>query len=158
MDKTYKTSVLIIRDGWGENKDPRFDAHNAVKLAQTPCADELTRSWPRTEIEAAGLAVGLPEGIMGNSEVGHQNMGAGRVVDQEIVRINKSIASGAVAELPSLQSAMAHVQQQGSALHLMGLVSDAGGARYVGSSLWLGQGGESGWCADALSTRLYGWS
>ena len=126
MDKTYKTSVLIIRDGWGENKDPRFDAHNAVKLAQTPCADELTRSWPRTEIEAAGLAVGLPEGIMGNSEVGHQNMGAGRVVDQEIVRINKSIASGAVAELPGLQSAMAHAQQQGSALHLMGLVSDAG--------------------------------
>jgi 2,3-bisphosphoglycerate-independent phosphoglycerate mutase len=126
MEKTYKTSVLIIRDGWGENKDPRFDAYNAVKLAQTPCADQLTQSWPRTEIEAAGLAVGLPEGIMGNSEVGHQNMGAGRVVDQEIVRINKSIASGAVAELPSLQSAMAHVQQQGSALHLMGLVSDAG--------------------------------
>ena len=126
MEKTYKTSVLIIRDGWGENKDPRFDAYNAVRLAQTPCADQLTQSWPRTEIEAAGLAVGLPEGIMGNSEVGHQNMGAGRVVDQEIVRINKSIASGAVAELPSLQSAMAHVQQQGSALHLMGLVSDAG--------------------------------
>jgi 2,3-bisphosphoglycerate-independent phosphoglycerate mutase len=126
MEKTYKTSVLIIRDGWGENKDPRFDAHNAVKLAHTPCTDHLTQSWPRTEIDAAGLAVGLPEGIMGNSEVGHQNMGAGRVVDQEIVRINKSIASGAVAELPSLQSAISHVQQQGSALHLMGLISDAG--------------------------------
>lgn len=126
MTKRTKPVVLIIRDGWGENHDASQDAHNAVKLAHTPVADRLTAEWPRTEIMACGLAVGLPEGIMGNSEVGHQNIGAGRVVDQEIVRINKGIATGSVKESPALQAAFENVKVKGSALHFMGLVSDAG--------------------------------
>ncbi|TVP78427.1 MAG: 2,3-bisphosphoglycerate-independent phosphoglycerate mutase [Puniceicoccaceae bacterium] len=126
MPEKQKPVVLIIRDGWGENHDASYDAYNAVKLAQTPVADRLTAEFPRTEIAAAGLAVGLPEGIMGNSEVGHQNIGAGRVVDQEIVRINKGIETGSVKESPALKAAFENVRTQGSALHLMGLVSDAG--------------------------------
>jgi 2,3-bisphosphoglycerate-independent phosphoglycerate mutase len=126
MPETHKPVVLIIRDGWGENHDSSYDDYNAVKLANTPVADKLTAQYPRTEIEACGLAVGLPEGIMGNSEVGHQNIGAGRVVDQEIVRINKGIATGTVKDSPELQKAFDQVKQKDSALHFMGLVSDAG--------------------------------
>jgi 2,3-bisphosphoglycerate-independent phosphoglycerate mutase len=126
MSETQKPVVLIIRDGWGVNHDASYDAYNAVKLANTPVADRLTAEYPRTEIAACGLAVGLPEGIMGNSEVGHQNIGAGRVVDQEIVRINKGIATGTVKQSPALLDAFNNVRQKGSALHFMGLVSDAG--------------------------------
>lgn len=117
--------VLIIRDGWGENHNAAHDAFNAVKLAKTPVADKLTADWPRTELMACGLDVGLPVGIMGNSEVGHQNIGAGRIVDQEIVRINKGIATGTVNDSPVLQGAF-ETARKGGALHLMGLVSDAG--------------------------------
>lgn len=126
MSENRKPVVLIIRDGWGENHDSSYDAYNAVKLAKTPVADRLTAEYPRKEIAACGLAVGLPEGIMGNSEVGHQNIGAGRVVDQEIVRINKGIETGTVRDSPTLRSAFDNVREKGSALHLMGLVSDAG--------------------------------
>jgi 2,3-bisphosphoglycerate-independent phosphoglycerate mutase len=126
MSATQKPVVLIIRDGWGENHDTAYDAYNAVKLAKTPVADRLTVEYPRTEIAACGLAVGLPEGIMGNSEVGHQNIGAGRVVDQEIVRINKGIETGTVKDSPALLAAFENVRQKGTALHFMGLVSDAG--------------------------------
>lgn len=126
MSDSIKPVVLIIRDGWGENHDASYDAYNAVKLANTPVADRLTAEYPRTEIEACGLAVGLPEGIMGNSEVGHQNIGAGRVVDQEIVRINKGIATGTVKDSPALQAAFANVKEKGGAFHFFGLVSDAG--------------------------------
>lgn len=126
MSENRKPVVLIIRDGWGENHDSSYDAYNAVKLAKTPVADRLTAEYPHTEIAACGLAVGLPEGIMGNSEVGHQNIGAGRVVDQEIVRINKGIETGTVKDSPTLRSAFDNVREKGSALHLMGLVSDAG--------------------------------
>ncbi|MGB0409357.1 MAG: 2,3-bisphosphoglycerate-independent phosphoglycerate mutase [Opitutales bacterium] len=126
MPETHKPVVLIIRDGWGENHDASYDAYNAVKQAKTPLADKLTAEYPRTEIMACGLDVGLPEGIMGNSEVGHQNIGAGRVVDQEIVRINKGIATGSVKDSPALKAAFSNVKAKGSALHFMGLVSDAG--------------------------------
>ncbi|HSH08773.1 MAG TPA: 2,3-bisphosphoglycerate-independent phosphoglycerate mutase, partial [Oceanipulchritudo sp.] len=118
--------ILIIRDGWGENHNPGLDAYNAVKLAKTPVADKLTANWPRTELMACGLDVGLPVGVMGNSEVGHQNIGAGRIVDQEIVRIDKGISTGSVNNNPVMQGAFAQVKQSGGALHLMGLVSDAG--------------------------------
>ena len=126
MEKEYKPVVLVIRDGWGENHNEGENAYNAVKLSNTPTSDALTAEWPRTEIEASGLAVGLPEGIMGNSEVGHQNIGAGRIVDQEIVRINKGIETGEVADNAVLQSAFSQVKSKGSNLHLMGLISDAG--------------------------------
>lgn len=117
--------VLIIRDGWGENHNPDHDAFNAVKQADTPVADAISKNYPRTEIEAAGLAVGLPEGVMGNSEVGHQNLGAGRIVDQEIVRINKGFETGSVNTNEVLKAAFA-TERAGGKLHLFGLVSDAG--------------------------------
>ena len=120
-----RTVVLIIRDGWGENHNPEHDDFNAVKLAQTPVADKLTADWPRTELQACGLDVGLPEGVMGNSEVGHQNIGAGRIVDQEIVRITKAFKDGTVKDNAILQGAFER-ERAGGTLHLMGLVSDAG--------------------------------
>ncbi len=116
--------VLIIRDGWGENHDRSLDQWNAVRLAKTPCADKLTAEWPRTEIMACGRDVGLPHGVMGNSEVGHQNIGAGRIVDQEIVRIDKGFETGAVNTNEVIASAFKRAK--GGALHLFGLVSDAG--------------------------------
>ena len=118
--------VLIIRDGWGENHDPAHDVFNAVKLAHTPVADRLRFRCPRTEILACGLEVGLPNGVMGNSEVGHQNIGAGRIVDQEIVRIDQSFADGSAAENPILNEGLRYLREKGGSLHLMGLVSDAG--------------------------------
>jgi len=121
----YKPVLLVIRDGWGSNHNPAHDACNAVKLANAPVSRRLTAEWPRTEIFACGLDVGLPPGVMGNSEVGHQNIGAGRIVDQEIVRIDKGFATGSIAASPVLQAAFAR-EKKGGALHLMGLVSDAG--------------------------------
>lgn len=126
MSDLNKPVVLIIRDGWGENHDASQDKYNAVKLAQAPVADRLKAEYPRTEIDASGLAVGLPEGIMGNSEVGHQNIGAGRVVDQELVRIDKGISTGSVKESEALKAAFQNAKTKGTALHFMGLVSDAG--------------------------------
>ncbi len=121
-----KPVVLIIRDGWGENHETDLDPFNAVKLAKTPVADRLSQSWPRTEILACGRDVGLPDGVMGNSEVGHQNIGAGRIVDQEIVRIDKAFETGAVDANEALVKAFQKVEASGGDLHLMGLVSDAG--------------------------------
>ena len=91
MNKIKRPVVLVIRDGWGENHDSSLDKYNAIKQAHIPFSRSLSLNWPRTEIEACGLSVGLPEGIMGNSEVGHQNIGAGRIVDQEIVRIEMAL-------------------------------------------------------------------
>ncbi|MCD8483341.1 MAG: 2,3-bisphosphoglycerate-independent phosphoglycerate mutase [Verrucomicrobia bacterium] len=118
--------VLIIRDGWGENHQAEQASYNAVRIAQTPVADRLSRDWPRTELMACGRDVGLPDGVMGNSEVGHQNIGAGRIVDQEIVRIDKGFELGTVKDNPVLQAAFKRAQSGQGALHLMGLVSDAG--------------------------------
>ena len=121
-----KPVMLVIRDGWGVNHNSDHDSFNAIKLAATPHSDALSQDWPRTEIRACGLDVGLPAGVMGNSEVGHQNIGAGRIVDQEIVRIDKAFSSGTIAKNQALQAAFAHVKENASALHLMGLASDAG--------------------------------
>lgn len=112
--------VLVIRDGWGENHDASLDRYNAIKLANAPFCKGLAAEWPRTEIAACGLNVGLPEGIMGNSEVGHQNIGAGRIVDQEIVRIDKGFATGSVLQSPALQEVFKKLDG-GGALHLFGL-------------------------------------
>ena len=117
--------VLLIRDGWGENHNASLDKYNAIKTANIPFCRGLSKNWPRTEIAACGLSVGLPEGIMGNSEVGHQNIGAGRIVDQEIVRIDKGFSSGSVLESPVLKKIFETLDKGGN-LHLMGLCSDAG--------------------------------
>src|SRR5205814_4313814 len=113
--------LLVILDGWGIS--PRRDG-NAILLQGTPHIDELTGKFPHGQLHTSGLAVGLPEGQMGNSEVGHTNLGAGRVVYQDLVRINRAIESGAFFHDEVLRRAM-HVARPG-ALHLWGLVSDGG--------------------------------
>jgi len=116
--------VLIIRDGWGRNPHPEHHRYNAVELARTPAADELTRCWPHTMIRTSGEDVGLPDGVMGNSEVGHQNIGAGRIVDQEIMRITRAIRDGRFFDNAALCGAFEHARASGGCVHLMGLVSD----------------------------------
>ena len=124
-----KPVVLIIRDGWGDNPGGKATASkdgNAVLLANTPFHDEQLSNYPRAHLSACGLDVGLPEGQMGNSEVGHLNLGAGRVVYQDFTRINKAIEDGSLAANPVFANAMAKAKTKGSRLHFIGLVSDGG--------------------------------
>ena len=115
--------MLIILDGWGIGAD---EPTNAVQVADTPCLDRLLSTYPSTQLRCSGEDVGLPTGIMGNSEVGHMNIGAGRVVYQDLVRIDKAIDEGSFFENERLCKLMDAVTGQGKALHLMGLVSDGG--------------------------------
>lgn len=115
--------MLLILDGFGHNEDPYG---NAIAQARKPNLDRLFATCPHTTLRACGMAVGLPEGQMGNSEVGHLNIGAGRIVYQELTRISKDIEDGGFIRNPALCFAMDHVRERGSALHLMGLVSDGG--------------------------------
>jgi 2,3-bisphosphoglycerate-independent phosphoglycerate mutase len=115
--------ALIILDGWGIGPD---DEGNAVTRAATPYLDSLFRGYPHAKLVCFGEAVGLPEGQMGNSEVGHLNLGAGRVVWQDLTRINRAIRQNELAANPATARAMARVRDAGSTLHLMGLVSDGG--------------------------------
>jgi 2,3-bisphosphoglycerate-independent phosphoglycerate mutase len=120
--------LLVIRDGWGQNPHPEQDSFNAIHLARTPIADQLHSDWPTTLIKTSGEDVGLPIGpegpVMGNSEVGHQNIGAGRIVDQELMRITQSIRSGAFFENAGLDAAFGRAESNGGTIHLLGLVSD----------------------------------
>ncbi|HCC34145.1 MAG TPA: 2,3-bisphosphoglycerate-independent phosphoglycerate mutase [Ruminococcaceae bacterium] len=118
-----KPIALIIMDGFGLNP---AQSGNAVKAAKTPCIDALMKEYPNTSIGASGMDVGLPAGQMGNSEVGHTNIGAGRVVYQELTRISKAIDDGEFAKNPKLLAACENCRRHGTALHLMGLVSDGG--------------------------------
>lgn len=118
-----KPTVLMILDGYGLND--RVEG-NAVKQAKTPVMDELMSEYPFVEGQASGLAVGLPDGQMGNSEVGHLNMGAGRIVYQELTRITKSINDGDFFNNEAFLAAVENCKKNNSALHLMGLVSDGG--------------------------------
>jgi len=115
--------VLIVLDGWGIRPERN---HNAIALARTPTWDELLARFPHTALEASGEAVGLPDRQMGNSEVGHMNMGAGRIVYQDLTRIDGSIRDGDIFTNPVLQAAMTRCLTGNRALHLMGLVSDGG--------------------------------
>ncbi len=121
-----KPVVLVIRDGWGINPSSAEDATNALKQAKLPFSDQLSKQWPSTSIKACGLDVGLPQGVMGNSEVGHQNIGAGRIVDQELVRIDKGFQTGSIADCGVLRTIFTRTTKGGGKLHLMGLVSEAG--------------------------------
>jgi 2,3-bisphosphoglycerate-independent phosphoglycerate mutase len=115
--------VLIVMDGWGIN--PRKEG-NAIALARTPNIDKLTGQWPHTAVKTSGEAVGLPEGQMGNSEVGHQNIGAGKRVLQDYTRVNESIKDGSFFQNPALLKAIEHVKKNGSQLHICGLLGDGG--------------------------------
>src|SRR5258708_5170568 len=115
--------VLIVMDGWGIN--PRKEG-NAIALARTPNIDKLAGQWPHTAVKTSGEAVGLPEGQMGNSEVGHQNIGAGKRVLQDYTRVNESIKDGSFFQNPALLKAIEHVKKNGSHLHICGLLGDGG--------------------------------
>ena len=118
--------VLIVRDGWGKNPFPEWNNANAVYLARHPVADRLLAEYPNVLIHTSGFDVGLPEGTMGNSEVGHQNIGAGRIVDQESVRITKAIRNGEFYDNVELNAAVTNALENKTDLHLFGIVSDAG--------------------------------
>ena len=117
------TTMLMILDGFGINEQ---EEGNAVKLAKTPNIDSLMKKYPTTKIKPSGLAVGLPEGQMGNSEVGHTNIGAGRIVYQELTRITKSIEDGDFFSNEEFIKAIENCKKNNSKLHILGLLSDGG--------------------------------
>lgn len=118
--------VLIIRDGWGYNPDAQEDEYNSIKRAHTPVDDMLMADYPHCLIHTYGEYVGLPDGTMGNSEVGHQNIGAGRVVPQESVRLTHAIHDGSFFENKEFLNLIKFVKERQGKLHLMGLLSDIG--------------------------------
>ena len=118
-----KLTMLMILDGFGDNTNTDG---NAIKLAKKPNIDRLMKKYPNTEIYTSGLQVGLPEGQMGNSEVGHTNIGAGRIVYQELTRITKSIEDGDFFSNPEFIGAIENCKKHNSKLHILGLVSDGG--------------------------------
>jgi 2,3-bisphosphoglycerate-independent phosphoglycerate mutase len=114
-------TCLICIDGWGVSPSADTDG-DAIRNAATPVMTRLAESYPSMTIAAHGLAVGLPEGLMGNSEVGHLNAGAGRVVYQDIVRIELAIKRGELGRLPALDKAFARAKQGNGRVHFLGLV------------------------------------
>jgi 2,3-bisphosphoglycerate-independent phosphoglycerate mutase len=118
-----KRNMLIILDGWGHGPDPKV---SAIAQADTPFVDSLYKKYPNSELVTYGEQVGLPEGQMGNSEVGHLNIGAGRIVYQELARINKAIRDKELHQNKTLLDALAYAKKNNKAVHLMGLVSDGG--------------------------------
>jgi 2,3-bisphosphoglycerate-independent phosphoglycerate mutase len=121
-----KPFVLIIRDGWGHNPNPDEDDYNAIKCANTPVDDMLMSEYPNCLIQTSGEDVGLPDGTMGNSEVGHQNIGAGRIVPQESVRISRTIRDGSFFENKEFLNLIKFVKKNNGKMHVMGLCSDIG--------------------------------
>src|ERR1035438_95445 len=118
-----KKVILIIMDGWGLGRKKESDA---IQHAKTPFVSSLYKNYPHATLVTCGEAVGLPDGQMGNSEVGHLNLGAGRIVYQELQRINVAIKDGSLAKNPVLLAAIDYAKTKGKRLHLMGLVSNGG--------------------------------
>lgn len=118
-----KKLVLIILDGWGYGRN---DASNALLAAKTPFFDSMIRQYPNSRLQASGMAVGLPDGQMGNSEVGHMNLGAGRVVYQELGRINKAVDDNELVSNPVIKEAFDYAKQNNKDVHFIGLLSDGG--------------------------------
>jgi 2,3-bisphosphoglycerate-independent phosphoglycerate mutase len=118
-----KPVLLVVLDGWGLRAQREA---NAIALAGTPSMDALVREFPSTQLETSGLSVGLPEGQMGNSEVGHTNLGCGRIVYQDLVRINRAVEDGSFFQNDALVQACRRAKAHGGALHLLGLLSDGG--------------------------------
>ena len=116
-------ALLIILDGWGIGK---HDHANAIYSTPTPYWNHLLETYPHSELQASGEFVGLPDGQMGNSEVGHLNIGAGRIVYQDLVKINKAIQTGSILENPEIKNAFGYCKQTGKAMHFMGLTSNGG--------------------------------
>ncbi len=123
MTRRPRPLVLCILDGWGERDD---GADNAIARASTPVWHALTRRWPHSRLDASEHYVGLPDGQMGNSEVGHTNLGAGRVVMQDLPRIDRAIADGSLARLPAVREFIARLKASGGRAHVIGLLSPGG--------------------------------
>ncbi len=121
-----KPFMLIIRDGWGYNPNPAEDEYNAIKRGSTPIDDMLMAEYPNCLVHTSGEDVGLPDGTMGNSEVGHQNLGAGRIVPQESVRLSKAIRDGSFFENKEFLNLIDFVKNSNGKMHVMGLCSDIG--------------------------------
>ena len=122
-DRAPRPVMLVILDGWGLRDDP---VDNAIQQARTPNYDRLLASSPRAQLLTSGFDVGLPDGQMGNSEVGHLNIGAGRVVMQDLPRISRAVADGSIGTLPQLQSLIGSLKATGGRCHVLGLVSPGG--------------------------------
>lgn len=118
-----KKALLMILDGWGIGNHSKSDA---IYSTPTPYWDYLLANYPHSQLQASGENVGLPDGQMGNSEVGHLNIGAGRVVYQDLVKINKAVADGSIMENPQIKEAFSYARDNGKAIHFMGLTSDGG--------------------------------
>jgi 2,3-bisphosphoglycerate-independent phosphoglycerate mutase len=123
MDSAHKQIALIVLDGWGYREDP---LHNAIAEAKTPFFDHLWNTYPHTLLQASGHSVGLPDGQMGNSEVGHTTIGAGRIVDTDLVRIHKAIESNQFVSNLAFQELFAHVKKHNSTMHVKGLLGPGG--------------------------------
>ena len=121
---THRPIVILIRDGWGSNPHPEWNHANAVHLARKPVDDRLMADYPHVLIRTCGRDVGLPDGVMGNSEVGHQNIGAGRIIEQEIMRITGRIHDGSFFTNRTLVGAFEHAMRSGGHVHILGLCSD----------------------------------
>lgn len=118
-----KKALLMILDGWGIGNHTKSDV---IYSTPTPYWDYLLKTYPHSQLQASGENVGLPDGQMGNSEVGHLNIGAGRVVYQDLVKINKACKDGSIMENPEIKSAFSYARDKGKAIHFMGLTSDGG--------------------------------
>ena len=129
--------ILCVLDGWGERAERD---NNAIALANTPNWDRFGESYRQARLEASGEQVGLPAGQMGNSEVGHMNLGAGRPVLQDLPRINKAIAKNIVTDIPALRNFIASLKRSGGAAHLMGLISPGGVHSHQGHVAVSGEG------------------
>ena len=129
--------VLIVRDGWGHNPRADQDAVDATVRADTPVNDRLLAEYPHVQIATSGEDVGLPDGVMGNSEVGHQNLGAGRIVDQELMRITRAVRDGRFYENERFAAAIEHARANGGVVHLVGLLSDGGVHSHIDHALAL---------------------
>ena len=144
--------VLCTLDGWGYRHD---DAHNAIRAADTPVMDALWHAYPHTLIEASGADVGLPDDQMGNSEVGHLTIGAGRVIRQELVRISQAVRDGSINENPELNALADRLVASGKTLHLIGLCSDGGVHSHIdhlgGLLLWAAGRGLKQVCVHVIT-------
>ena len=118
-----KKAMLMILDGWGIGNHSKSDA---IYSTPTPYWDSLINNYPNSQLQASGENVGLPDGQMGNSEVGHLNIGAGRILYQDLVKINKAIKEGSILDNPQIKNAFSYAKENGKALHFMGLTSDGG--------------------------------
>ena len=123
MSATPKPLVLIILDGFGHSDKPEY---NAIHAASTPVYDRLRATYPHGLISGSGMDVGLPDGQMGNSEVGHMNLGAGRVVYQDFTRVTKAIRDGEFFDNATINQAVDKAVAAGKAVHILGLLSDGG--------------------------------